>query len=62
MSICFYNEKWFENMDIRALTDRVEYFLKNTKEITSYTTPAYNWVKDKDWSYMADLYEKLWRV
>jgi len=48
--------------DYKQLTLSIEYFLKNEAEKENMINNGYDWVKDKTWNNMVNLYLKLWKV
>lgn len=44
----------------KEIADSMEKYIKDKKMIDVYK--AYEWVKNKDWEYMTDLYLKLWKL
>lgn len=46
--------------NLNSLALEIEKYFKNKKEIEKKIELGFNWVKDKNWDYMTNLYLKLW--
>ena len=48
--------------DYKQLSLSIEYLLKNESERKNMISNGYEWVKDKTWDNVVNLYLKLWKV